>query len=423
MNRKTLILVALVAGLATLPLFANGQKEQSSGAMSGAITKSTSGTITVWHYFSLPPQVQALTDLAALYNKNMPNVKINYVYVPYDQLPNKIVAAAAANSGPDVVVYNGPDVGQFVDSKAIINLDPYWGKFADSDLFAPAVIHKIDGHVYGVQGYVNLLGLWYNKNILEKLGIAPPKTIDELNADLAKAKAAGFTGITLTGKPNDQGEWQAEPWLSAYGWSYSNPSVSALEKGYGLVSSWAQAGYLSRIVVTWGQAAPFQAFTVGNVAFAENGNWQIADAKAHAKFDYGIVPMPAGSESAKVYLGGEAESVGAFSKDPALAWDYLMHTYFSKAGQLICFRDVGSIPSRKDAAADPVVTSDALLAPFAQEVQEQGAVYPPDAGPTVKVQNAQLKVAQSWSAVIAGQVTPASGAQTAVAGVKDALGQ
>ena len=414
--RRNCFLVLGVLALVSLPLFAAGQKETpAGGAMSGAIT--------VWHYFSVDSQVQELKDLAALYNQSKPNVQVNYVFVPYDQLNNKVVAAAAASTGPDVVVYNGPNVGQFVDTKAIIDMTPYWSSFADKDLFAPAVIHSVGGKVFGVQGYVNLLALWYNKDILDKVGAQPPATIDELTAVLAKVAAAGYKGITLTGKPNDQGEWQAYPWLSAYGWSYANPSASAAQQAFSLVSSWAQNGYLSRNVVTWEQVEPFQAFTVGDVAFTENGNWQLGTAKDNAHFNYGVVPMPSGPQSANVYLGGEVESIGSFSKNPKLAWDYLQGSYFSKAGQLIAFRVVGSIPSRKDAASDPAVTANTLLAPFAQEVQKVGAIYPPDVGPVIKVQNAQLVVGQQWSAVIAGQEDPAAAAQKSVSGVQAELGR
>ncbi len=404
---RKLIPLLLVAGL-TVVVTSCGKGTQS-------------GAVTVWHYFSVDSQVQELKDLAVLYNQTSPKVQVNYVFVPYDQLPNKVVAGAAAGTGPDVVVYNGPNVGQFVDAKAIIDLTPFWSSFKDKDLFAPAVVHSIDGKVYGVQGYVNLLGLWYNKDILDKVGVQPPTTIDQLTAALQKVTKAGYKGITLTGKPNDQGEWQSYPWMSAYGWSYSGPDASAAEKAFSLVSGWASKGYLSRIVVTWEQAEPFQAFTVGDVAFTENGNWQLGTAKANAHFNYGVVALPSGPNPAKVYLGGEAESIGAFSKNPKLAWAYLQASYFSKAGQLVAFKDVGSIPSRKDAAEDPAVTSDQLLAPFAQEVQSVGAIYPPDAGPVTKVQNAQLVVGQQWSAVIAGQEKPSAAAQKAVTGVQAEL--
>ncbi len=45
----------------------------------------------------------------------------------------------------------------------------------------------------GVQGFVNLIGLWYNKDILDELGIQPPTTFDELEADMAKAKRQAKT--------------------------------------------------------------------------------------------------------------------------------------------------------------------------------------------------------------------------------------
>jgi multiple sugar transport system substrate-binding protein len=424
---KRITIIALTLALTGIPLFATGQQEAPTGgamkATSNTVNENVTGTITVWHYFSVDSQVQELKDLAALFNKTYPNVKVDYVFVPYDQLPNKVVAAAAANTGPDVVLYNGPTIGQLVDADALKDLGPYWNSLADKDLFTPAVIHSINGILYGVQGYVNLLGLWYNKDILDKLGVKPPKTTSELTADMKKAVAAGYKGITLTGKPNDQGEWQAYPWLSAYGWSYGDPTAAAAEKAYGLMSSWVADNLLSKIVVTWGQAEPFQAFTVGDVAFAENGNWQLGTAKSSAKFQYGVVPMPSGSQNAKVYLGGEAESIGAFSKNPDLAWAYLKSTYFSKEGQLIAFRDVGSIPSRRDAAQDPAVTSDQLLSPFATEVQNMGQVYPPAVGPVTEVENAQLAVAQQWSAVIAGQTTPAAAAKKAVTDVQSELGK
>lgn len=404
-------LIAAAALLLSAPLFAGGNKEAAGAA----------STLTVWHYFSVDSQVQELLDLAKLFNAVNPKARVSYVFVPYDQLPNKVVAAAAANSGPDVVVYNGPTIGNFVDAKAVVDLTPYWSAFKDKDLFAPAVVHSIGGKVYGVQGYVNLLGLWYNKDILDKVGVQPPRTIDELTAALAKVTAAGYKGITLTGKPNDQGEWQAYPWLSAYGWSYENPSELAALQAFNLVAAWVQDGYLSRNVVTWEQVEPFQAFTVGDVAFCENGNWQIGTAKASVKFNYGVVPMPSGTAQAREYLGGEAESIGAFSKNPQLAWQYLAATYFSKEGQLIAFRDVGSIPSRKDAASDPAVTGDTLLAPFAQEVISSGAVYPPEAGSVVKVRNAQLIVGQDWSAVIAGQESAMNAAMQVVEGVENEL--
>ncbi|MFP3589620.1 extracellular solute-binding protein, partial [Paraburkholderia sp. SIMBA_055] len=80
-----------------------------------------------------------------------------------------------------------------------------WGSFADADQIAQGARTEVDGEVYAVQGYVNLLGLIYNKTILDELGLAAPTTIDELEKDMAAATAAGYEGITMAGQADTQG--------------------------------------------------------------------------------------------------------------------------------------------------------------------------------------------------------------------------
>jgi len=372
---------------------------------------SSSKEITVWHYFSDPNQVKVMTDYAAMFEKNNPGMKVNNVYVPYDQMDSKLIASAGAKSGPDVVVYNGADASNLALAGTLAPLDDKWSSFADKGQFPDSVVHKVDGKTYGIQGYVNLLGLWYNKDILSALGVQPPKTVDELENAMAKAVSAGKQGITLSGLPQSQGEWQAYPWLSAAGFSYGSPNSSSLEKGLGMAQDWVKKGYLSKEAVTWDQTVPFQKFAAGDVAFAENGNWQMGTAKSSAKFSYGVVPLPVGG-SGKVYLGGEAESIGTFSKNPDLAWKYLQETYFDKSGQLTATQDAGSIPARKDAAADPAVGGNEILKPFAESIASSGATYPDDAVPAKNVANVQLAVGQAWSAALGGQSSPSDAANS-----------
>jgi multiple sugar transport system substrate-binding protein len=392
------------------------------GALLLGISAHAQDTLTVWHYFSVDSQVQVLEDLGALFNETHPDVQVDWVFVPYDQLPNKVVSSAVAGTGPDVVVYNGPSLAEMVAVEAVADLTPYWQSFGDRDQFGEAVVHEVDGRVYGVQGYVNLLGLWYNRDILDTVGVAPPETIEELTAALEQVVAGGYDGITLTGKGNDQGEWQAYPWMSAFGWTYQDPQHGACVEAFQLVDSWLDMGALSPITATWEQAEPFQAFLGGQVAFTENGNWQLGGAEESATFQYGVVPMPAGPGGTRVYLGGEAVSIGAFSENPDLAWEFLEATYYSAEGQLIALRGVGSIPARADAATDTAISDDPILAAFAREVQEMGATYPPPVGPIDQVRNAQLVVGQQWSAVIAGQQDPARSCDVLVRGVQAELG-
>lgn len=295
-----------------------------------------------------------------------------------------------------------------------------WESFADKDQFPDSVIHKLEGETYAAQGYVNLLGLWYNKDILDKVGVQPPTTMDELNSALTKVTEAGYDGITLSGLPQSQGEWQAYPWLSAHGFSYDDPQAAPLEAAFAEIQDWTASGALSREAVTWDQTVPFQTWAAGNVAFAENGNWQIGTAQSDADFNYGVVPLPVG-DSGKVYLGGEGEAIGAFSDNPDLAWDYLEQTYFSAEGQKIALDDVGSIPSRTDAAGDASVTDDPLLSAFAKSLAANGANYPAPAVPAESVADQQIAVGQVWSAVIGGQMTPKDAAAKVISDLKPLL--
>jgi len=394
-----------------------GTNKATGGASSGA---AESGTLTVWHYFSDVNQVKLMEEYGAKFKAAHPGVTVENVYVPYDQMNSKLISAAGAKTGPDIVVFNGAEAAIIALGGALAPIDKQWASFADAAQFPDSVIHKINGKIYAVQGYVNLLGLWYNADILKKIGVKPPKTLDELEAAMAAAKGAGDQGITLCGLPQSQGEWQAYPWLTDAGFDYKKPDATALETALARVRGWVKNGWLSQECVTWDQTVPFQQFAAGKVAFAENGNWLLATAKSDAKFSYGVVPLPLG-DSGQVYLGGEGEGIGAFSKNPELAWKYLSETYFDRAGQILPVKLVGSIPSRRDAAQDEAVTSNKLLKPFADTIAQRGANYPAGDIPPEAVGDVQLTVGQAWSAALSGQRSPADAASTATTALQSLL--
>ncbi|MBF4595714.1 extracellular solute-binding protein [Curtobacterium flaccumfaciens] len=402
MRRTHKILAATIATIAAVASLA-GCTPSSAPAAGGE--SSGTKTLTVWHYYSVPGQTKGLDSLGQDFEAKHDGVTVKNVYVPFDQLTNKLVQAAGTKSGPDVVVYNAADTYTLDKAGAIAPMDSWWNDFADKDQFPDSVIQKVDGKTLGVQGFVNLIGLWYNKDILDQLGVKPPTTFAELEKDLALAKAAGKEGITLTGKPNSEGEWQAFPWLSRAGWDYAKPEQKPLEDAFSLMQDWTSKGYLTKEASTWDQTVPFQQFSAGNTAFAVNGNWQIASAKQSAKFNYGVVPIPVGDKGS-IYLGGEAQNIGAFSKNKELAQQYLEQEFFSKQGELTLLKAFGSIPARADVAEDPQVKDDPILSVFSSIVAKNGHASPDRAIPSKNVATVLQTVGESWSAAIAGTGTP-----------------
>jgi multiple sugar transport system substrate-binding protein len=392
----------------------------SSPSTSTTIGPDTTGTLTVWHYSS-QQDVKTVQDYSALFTKKYPKVTVNLQYVEFSVTGQRAIAAAAAKQGPDVFIYGGNEVNAMYKAGVFKDIDSNWQSFADKGQFPDGVITKFNNHVYGVKGYVNLTGLWYNKTILDDVGVQPPKTFDEIEGIFAKIKASPkkYTPIALTGQPTDQGDWTAFPWLTGYGFTYKNPDQAAIQNAFTLVSGWARKGYLPKESVSWGQAETFTRWAQGDVAFMENGNWNIGPASrtVGSKFQYGTAPLPTGPNNQGIFLGGEALWVGAFTKVPDLAFAYMQETLLSKDGLLITLKESGGIPARHDMAALPDVTNNPLLAGYTTEVKDHGAEYPPEGGAAIA---AQAVIAQNWSAAIAGQKSPGQAATDASNGVKAA---
>jgi multiple sugar transport system substrate-binding protein len=385
----------------------------SSGAGGGGGEDGSKGgsTVTVWHYFSEDNQVALMEQYKEKFESENDGVTVENVYVPYDQINSKVVNAAGSQTGPDVVVFNGAEAAILALGGGLKPINEEWAAYEDAAQFPDSVQHTIDDTLYAVQGYVNLLGLWCNMDKLDELGLEPPTTVDELESAMEAAQKTGLAGITVSGLPQSQGEWQAYPWLSSQGFTYESPDEQALTEGFAMVNSWVEKGYLSKEATTWDQTVPFQQFLAGKSLFAANGNWQIALAESDATFEYVVVPLPVGS-TGQVYLGGEGQGVGAFSQNPQLAWQYLTSTYYSVAGQLAAVESVGSIPAREDANQNSAVTDNDLLTPFSETVAELGANYPSAAIPPESVADVQTTVGQAWSAAMGGQQDPESAVQT-----------
>ncbi|MBO1752643.1 extracellular solute-binding protein [Actinotalea sp. BY-33] len=421
-RRRTLALtsVTLAGALALTACGSDGSDDGATDEDGEAPPTSQEGTVTVWRYFSDDNQVRLMDEYAEMFEAANDGVTVDNVFVPYDQLNANLVSAAGAQTGPDVVVFNGAEVATLALGGALAPIDEYWAEFADADQFPDSVIHEVNGETFAVQGYVNLLGLWYNADILDEIGLEPPTTLDELEDAMAAAAEAGYEGITLSALPQSQGEWQAYPWLSAEGFSYTDPDPETLEAGLARVRAWVDNGWLSQEAVTWDQTVPFQQFASGDVAFAENGNWQLGTAASDADFEYGVVPLPLG-DAGQVYLGGEGQGIGAFSENPDLAWQYLAGTYLDAEGQVLPVEIVGSIPSRMDTAQDEAVTGNDLLSPFADSIAMYGANYPDGVIPPEAVADVQLTVGQAWSAALGGQQSPEAAATATVAALESLL--
>lgn len=408
MRPRAQVAGAAVIGMLVLSACGNGSDE-GSGSGSGGGAK----TLTVWTYYTAGGQNDALEQQNALWAKSHPDVTVKTVQIPFDQLPSKLLATATTQDGPDVVLDNVVvDFPTLASSGVLADLTEYWNGYADKGLFPESAVWTSEDKVYNVMSYTNLLGLYYNKDLLDKAGVTPPQTMEEFQAALTKlAPTYKNSVLAESGAPTVEGAWMFMPQLLGEGKDYCSMTEADLAKNLTTVQGWSQGGVIPRETATWDQADAWQAFMSGKYPFGINGNWNLADAKS-ADFTVGTTRFPAGPQGSHVFPGGEAIGIGAFAKDKDLAWQYVQEAWMSKEAGLINFKASGQIPTRSDLADDPAVTGDALVQPFVAAAGETGAW--PLNKETAAMQTA---VGQAHSAVVSGQSDPAKAAKDAMSGV------
>lgn len=273
-----------------------------------------------------------------------------------EQYHNKIrLALSSGQKLPDVFkVSDGQLINDLIRSGKVMPVDEAIEKYASPRLkkiyeqfpeaFYPATV---DGKRYGIPRFSGGNGsdslLWIRKDWLDKLGLQPPKTIEDLekimdafvNKDPDGNGKKDTIGLTLASK-NGLATWLADGSFifGAYG-NYEPGSWSKGEDGklvYGSVqpsmkkalaklNEWYQKGYLDKEVGILDEQTAIKSFVAGKSGIISAppwaAGWPIADA---LKNNPGAIvepyPLPSGPDG-KIGRRGEGLVTGMFlfSKD------------------------------------------------------------------------------------------------------------
>ncbi|MFC5448696.1 ABC transporter substrate-binding protein [Paenibacillus aestuarii] len=145
-------------------------------------------------------------DLVDEYNKSQDNVQIEYS--TYDQgsyTTTKLPTGFASGEGPDIYMISPGDFMKFAKSGLMKDLTPDFPAGVKDD-FLPASLDAVtyNGKVMALPFELELLGLYYNKEMLDKAGVQVPKTWDELHDAAKKLTTDKVAGLII---PPDKGPY------------------------------------------------------------------------------------------------------------------------------------------------------------------------------------------------------------------------
>ncbi|MFW6262718.1 MAG: ABC transporter substrate-binding protein [Thermotogota bacterium] len=140
--------------------------------------------IEVWTLSLSPWFDDYMNDVNRSFEEANPGVEVEWVDVAYDAGLQKLQAAIAAGTAPDVVNMNTIWTIDLVALEALTPLDEYLSE-VDKYRYWPQLLagNTIDGQLYSIPWYASPQILIYNREIFEEAGLDPdnpPRTWEEM---------------------------------------------------------------------------------------------------------------------------------------------------------------------------------------------------------------------------------------------------
>ncbi|MBN9152092.1 MAG: extracellular solute-binding protein [Micrococcales bacterium] len=281
-------------------------------------------------------------------------------------LHEHLTRGVASGLAPDLALVDSVWVSEFASAgflRPLDDLDPAWTENEYKKEFAPAFVesHLMDGHTMAAQAEADVAGLWFDRAVLERCGIAPPRTWQELTDAFSVLAAAGK--LAPLGMPAGPAAGEAAS-FTLLGLLASNGAAVLDDRGITLhldeavkalefVRSLVDSGALSVEAVTAERERPMKLLASGDVVFALGGSYElpalagareISQEAAWEHFGFVRTPVGPGPRNA-VLAGGMAFAIFRQSDRPELAM-HLLRSLVSPSSQLRMARSTGQMPSR-----------------------------------------------------------------------------
>ncbi|KRE46365.1 ABC transporter substrate-binding protein [Paenibacillus sp. Soil724D2] len=277
-------------------------------------------------------------DLIDEYNKSQDQVQIEYS--TYDQASyttTKLPTGFASGEGPDIYMISPGDFMKFAKSGLMKDLTPDFAPGVKED-FLPASLDAVtyNGKIMALPFELETLGLYYNKEMLDKAGVQVPKTWDELHAAAKKLTTDKVAGLII---PPDKGPyfnfiWYPFLWqqggnvLSADG-TKSTFNTPETAKALDFWGSFFKEGLSPKKL----QLGPWEIDNLGNKTAAMQivGTWainRIEEKYKDVQIGLAPIPTPTGGKAA-TDAGGWKMAVNGQSKHAAEAAKFVMWAFGS----------------------------------------------------------------------------------------------
>jgi multiple sugar transport system substrate-binding protein len=361
-----------------------------TGVVSTAVA-SASPTVNLqfWNAYNTTDKeaVTMQNVVLAKFEQENPGIKVTSVVVPYAQLLQKYIAAAAAGDPPAVMRSDIIWVPELASQGILMNLShqSWFQPIKNDALPGPLSTNYWKGSYYGMPDDTNTQVLFWNKADFATAGISgAPATLGQLWADAQKLtnKSKGQYGLGVDGTDI----WNVAPYIWSGGGSFTDPNYgtttgfmngSATESTLQEMLNLQKSGVIGNDFLGGsGSVSGETGFPKGTYAMYVDGPWAVPTYRQDHFSNYGMTLVPKGAGGSVSTVGGE---------------------------DLVVANDVQH-------QADSIKLAQFLTSPFAQlQMADQGdlATYKSDSAAEVKQQPYLSIFVQQLATAKARPVSPA----------------
>ncbi len=372
--------------------------EESAAEESAKKPSGDAIELTIWHTWGAGPGLDAMQQIADNYNEsNDKNIHVTLGYVASQssgntQTMDKLMAAIAAGSPPDVALLDNFQVAGWAAQEALMPLDDLMegvGLTLDGVYEWALEGSRYKDQTYSIPYNGDSRALFYNKDMFEAAGLDPenpPTTIDELTEaaekltirDGSNYQQAGFIPWQFAGKP-----------IYCWGWNFGGEFYDAannvltvddpknIEAVQWEVDFADRMGGIDFVNFASGLGSGAEdPFVTGQLAMAVRGNFDISNmAVYNPDMNYGVTPIPSkeAGKSANM-IGGWGWTIPKGAKNPEASIDFLKYLISEEAQALMSEMSTSFSPLKS--VNETVFAGDEVMDVFLQEL-EHGKIRPP----------------------------------------------
>ena len=344
--------------------------------------KTEKTTISFWNGFT-GPDGQTMWEIVNQFEQEFPQYQVEMEIIPWSTYFDKLMVSLGSGKPPDVFVLHENELLNYVRQDAIRPLDD----LVNGEQALPASDYlesiwnrvTIDETIYGIPLDCHDVAVFYNKDYFRQQGVSPPEKLDQTN----------FISLSKQLTVDQDRDGHPEKWGFVFGGSIRKHFYTLTEQfggrflnrqtGKCLIDQ--QAGRLALQflydAVNTHRIMPnpihdgsnlWQGFLRGRIAMYADGIWMMNGLKAHAGFDWGVLPYPQLGDREAVWASSHVLCLPKYSDtiDSEAAWTLL--TYLSNHGVL--WSDGGQLPARYSQLRSPDFTQKAHYPVFAAQIPQ-----------------------------------------------------